>query len=50
VLIGLGSAVDKARSAAIEKAAKDGDKDAEARCSYPKIYAEGFSAGLFTGC
>ena len=44
VLIGLGSKVGKARSAAIEKAKKDGDKDAEARYSYPKIYAEGFSA------
>jgi len=33
----------QARGACREKALKDGDADAEARFSYPKLYAEGFS-------
>mmetsp|Transcript_541 Transcript_541/g.1000 ORF Transcript_541/g.1000 Transcript_541/m.1000 type:complete len:187 (-) Transcript_541:36-596(-) len=44
VLIGLGFKVGGARSRLIEKAKKSGDEHAEARFSYPKIYAEGFSA------
>uniref|UniRef100_A0A7S4EU90 Glutathione transferase n=2 Tax=Chrysotila carterae TaxID=13221 RepID=A0A7S4EU90_CHRCT len=40
----LGVKVGGARKAAIEKAKKEGDPDAEARFSYPKMYAEGFSA------
>jgi len=43
VVIGLGFMVGKARGACREKALKDGDADAEARFSYPKLYAEGFS-------
>lgn len=44
VLLILGFKVSAARAAAKEKALKDGDVDAEARFSYPKLYAEGFSA------
>ncbi len=43
LMIFLGVKVGKARTLFKEKAAKDGDKDAEARFSYPKMYAEGFS-------
>ena len=43
LMIFLGIKVGKARTFFKEKAAKDGDKDAEARFSYPKMYAEGFS-------
>jgi uncharacterized MAPEG superfamily protein len=44
VLIVLGLKVANARKVAIAAAAKKGDdKDAEARYSYPKMYAEGFS-------
>ena len=43
LLIYLGVQVGAARKAFQEKAEKDGDKDAEARYSYPKMYAEGFS-------
>merc|ERR1712157_239755 len=43
VMFRLGMSVGMARSRFIEKAKKNGDKDAEARFSYPKIYAEGFS-------
>ena len=39
----LGFAVGSARSKHIAAATKDGDKDAEARYSYPKMYAEGFT-------
>jgi len=39
----LGFAVGSSRKKFIEKATKDGDEHAEARFSYPKIYAEGFS-------
>ena len=42
-LIILGTKVGQARSACKDKALKDGDKDAESRFSYPKLYAEGFS-------
>mmetsp|Transcript_15974 Transcript_15974/g.11529 ORF Transcript_15974/g.11529 Transcript_15974/m.11529 type:complete len:193 (-) Transcript_15974:109-687(-) len=42
-LIVLGGKVGGARKQFIEKAKKDGDADAEARFSYPKLYAEGFS-------
>lgn len=43
LLIYLGLQVASARTTYKEKAAKDGDKDAEERFSYPKMYAEGFS-------
>ena len=43
LLVMLGLKVGSARSSFKEKALKDGDKDAEARFSYPKMYAEGFS-------
>lgn len=43
LLVYLGTKVGGARSSFKEKALKDGDKDAEARFSYPKMYAEGFS-------
>jgi glutathione S-transferase len=43
LLIFLGTRVGAARTAFKEKALKDGDKDAEDRYSYPKMYAEGFS-------
>jgi glutathione S-transferase len=39
----LGGKVGAARKEFTEKARKDGDTDAEARFSYPKMYAEGFS-------
>ncbi|KAJ1442249.1 hypothetical protein B484DRAFT_75085 [Ochromonadaceae sp. CCMP2298] len=39
----LGMGVGKTRSTCRERALKEGDKDAAARYSYPKIYAEGFS-------
>lgn len=42
-MITLGFKVAAARKKFIEKAKKDGDEDAEARYSYPKMYAEGFS-------
>mmetsp|Transcript_94417 Transcript_94417/g.185167 ORF Transcript_94417/g.185167 Transcript_94417/m.185167 type:complete len:199 (-) Transcript_94417:68-664(-) len=42
-LVYMGTLVGGARTKFIEKALKDGDKDAEARYSYPKMYAEGFS-------
>ena len=42
-LLILGMRVGKARNSMKDKAIKDGDKDAEARYSYPKLYAEGFS-------
>lgn len=43
VMVYLGLKVAKARTTYKEKALKDGDKDAEERFSYPKLYAEGFS-------
>ena len=43
LLITLGLKVGLSRSKFKEKALKDGDTDAEARYSYPKMYAEGFS-------
>eukprot|EP01040_Poterioochromonas_malhamensis_P013033 gene13033-14297_t len=43
VLQTLATQVSIARNKYKEKAAKDGDIDAEARFSYPKLYAEGFS-------
>eukprot|EP01038_Epipyxis_sp_PR26KG_P004788 gene4788-6715_t len=43
-LIIIGFNVGGARKKMIEKATKDGDQDAEARFSYPKLYAEGFSS------
>jgi hypothetical protein len=43
VLLLLGFKVSSAREACKKKALKDGDTDAEARFSYPKLYAEGFS-------
>jgi glutathione S-transferase len=43
VLIALGFEVAGARNKFKEKAIKNGDADAEARFSYPKLYAEGFS-------
>jgi glutathione S-transferase len=43
VLILLGMKVSSARTICRDKAQKDGDKDAEERFSYPKLYAEGFS-------
>lgn len=42
-LVYLGTKVGGARATFKAKALKDGDKDAEARFSYPKMYAEGFS-------
>ena len=39
----LGFTVGGQRGSFVEKAKKDGDSDAEARFSYPKMYAEGFS-------
>jgi glutathione S-transferase len=42
-LIILGGKVGGARKKFQEKAEKDGDKEAEDRFSYPKLYAEGFS-------
>jgi len=43
LLVYLGTKVGGARNNFKEKALKDGDKDAEARYSYPKMQAEGFS-------
>jgi glutathione S-transferase len=43
VMATLGVRVGQARTAFKEKALKNGDKDAEDRFSYPKLYAEGFS-------
>lgn len=43
MLIYLGLKVASARTVYKLKAEKDGDKDAEARYSYPKMYAEGFT-------
>jgi glutathione S-transferase len=43
LLIYMGTKVGGARTVFKEKALKDGDKDAEDRYSYPKMYAEGFS-------
>lgn len=43
VLFYLGLQVAQARAQFKDKAAKDGDENAEARFSYPKLYAEGFS-------
>lgn len=42
-LVVLGGKVGGARKRFVEKAKKDGDEEAEARYSYPKLYAEGFS-------
>ena len=42
-MVTLGFKVAGARKACIAQAEKEGDKDAEARFSYPKLYAEGFS-------
>jgi uncharacterized membrane protein YecN with MAPEG domain len=42
-MIYLGTMVISARRKCKDKAIKDGDADAEARFSYPKLYAEGFS-------
>mmetsp|Transcript_85157 Transcript_85157/g.260228 ORF Transcript_85157/g.260228 Transcript_85157/m.260228 type:complete len:200 (-) Transcript_85157:50-649(-) len=42
VLFALGMKVGMSRSGFVEKAKKDGDEHAEARFSYPKVYAEGF--------
>lgn len=42
LLVDLGFKVGNARNTFKEKALKDGDKDAEARYSYPKMQAEGF--------
>mmetsp|Transcript_30811 Transcript_30811/g.52121 ORF Transcript_30811/g.52121 Transcript_30811/m.52121 type:complete len:196 (+) Transcript_30811:82-669(+) len=39
----LGGSVGMSRGKFKEKAAKDGDENAEERFSYPKMYAEGFS-------
>lgn len=44
VLLVLGFRVSKARSECTEIAKSNKDPDAEARFSYPKLYAEGFSA------
>ena len=44
VLIALGFKVGAARGTFKDKAAKEGDKDAEDRYSYPKMYAEGFTS------
>lgn len=43
LLVMLGFKVSAARTACKNKALKDDDADAEARFSYPKMYAEGFS-------
>lgn len=43
IMVYLGLIVAGARTTSKAKAAKDGDKDAEERYSYPKLYAEGFS-------
>lgn len=43
VVISLGFKVGKARSSMREKAKLKGDAEAEARFSYPKAYAEGFT-------
>jgi len=43
LMTGLSFKVGSARKAAITKAKKNGDQFAEARFSYPKMYAEGFS-------
>eukprot|EP00298_Acanthocystis_sp_HF-20_P026614 c4408_g1_i1.p1 GENE.c4408_g1_i1~~c4408_g1_i1.p1 ORF type:complete len:197 (-),score=73.86 c4408_g1_i1:46-636(-) len=43
VLVALGTKVGMARRKYLEAAKKKGDADAEARFSYPKLYAEGFS-------
>eukprot|EP00286_Rhodomonas_abbreviata_P013225 CAMPEP_0181340868 /NCGR_PEP_ID=MMETSP1101-20121128/30083_1 /TAXON_ID=46948 /ORGANISM="Rhodomonas abbreviata, Strain Caron Lab Isolate" /LENGTH=195 /DNA_ID=CAMNT_0023452061 /DNA_START=61 /DNA_END=648 /DNA_ORIENTATION=- len=43
IMLVLGFGVGAARSTFREKALKDGDKEAEARYSYPKMYAEGFT-------
>lgn len=42
-MITLGGKVGAARKTSIEQAKAEGDKDAEDRYSYPKLYAEGFS-------
>eukprot|EP01034_Spumella_vulgaris_P026343 gene26343-32909_t len=42
-MVYLGLIVAGARTTLKAKALKDGDKDAEERYSYPKLYAEGFS-------
>jgi glutathione S-transferase len=42
-MVYLGFSVNSARRRCKDKAIKDGDTDAEARFSYPKLYAEGFS-------
>jgi glutathione S-transferase len=43
LLVFMGASIGAARTKFIEKAKKEGDKDAEARFAYPKMYAEGFS-------
>jgi glutathione S-transferase len=43
IMVHLGFLVSAARTSLKAKALKDGDKDAEERYSYPKLYAEGFS-------
>ena len=43
LMLTLGFKVAAARKLYTDKALKDGDKDAEARYAYPKLYAEGFS-------
>lgn len=43
MIVILGFKVASARAKYIIEATKEGDKDAEARFSYPKMYAEGFS-------
>ena len=43
MIVILGFKVAGARQKYIIEATKEGDKDAEARFSYPKMYAEGFS-------
>jgi len=42
MMFALGMKVGRARKNFTDKATKDGDADAEARFSYPKMYAEGF--------
>jgi glutathione S-transferase len=44
VLLVLSAKVTRARTICKDKALRDGDSDAEARFSYPKLYAEGFSS------
>jgi len=43
MMLHLGTIPGMSRQAFIEKAKQAGDKDAEARYSFPKLYAEGFS-------